>query len=320
MEAQWFALDQAIGITTGADHPDLALAISAVDLGLAIGLHAQGGVLINADADDVRVAAVLRGACHEHDEAAKAVTLVEMGVGDHALQVGHLQEATVHGDCAAHRIGQRTGRADAAAIHGAIGIAAEDGQASAGTGNRLAGAYMGVERAVECGALPEADVARLVAAGNEDGIGRSDHAQHGWIIGTAAAVEDQRLYRGGAADLAVQAVLQFIATGGTQDQYTAIAGLLQPPLEGIRHPLATAHQHHRGCTRPGTWGLKVADLVIGKARALQILRGRGRRPGQHEQRQPGNRGTQGPVNASHLDLPEQNRLASVFTLCQIGTQ
>jgi hypothetical protein len=26
------------------------------------------------------------------------------------------------------------------------------------------------------------------------------------------------------------------------------------------------------------------------------------------------------VEASHLDLPEQNRLASVFTLCQIGTQ
>ncbi|KAG1249723.1 hypothetical protein G6F68_013177 [Rhizopus microsporus] len=201
MEAQRLAFDQAVGITPGADHPHLALAVGAVALGLALRLHAQRRVLVDADTADVGVATVLRGTGHEHDEAAKAIALFEVGVGDHPLQVGHLQEATVHGDRAAHRVGHRTGGSDAASVHRAIGIAAKDGQACAGTGDRLAGAYVGVERAVERGALPEADVTRLVTAGDEDGIGRRNHPQHGRIVGAAAAVEDQGLHCSGTADL-----------------------------------------------------------------------------------------------------------------------
>ena len=123
MEAQGFALDQAIGAAAGADHPDPALAVGAVDLCLAIGLHAQGGVLVDADADDAGVAALQRGTGHEHDEASEPVAFVEMGVGDHALQVGHLQEAAVEGHRAAHRVGQGAGGGDAAAVHRAVGIA-----------------------------------------------------------------------------------------------------------------------------------------------------------------------------------------------------
>ncbi|MNV70805.1 hypothetical protein D3C71_1637880 [compost metagenome] len=163
---------------------------------------------------------------------------------------------------------------------------------------------MCIERRVHRRALPETDIARLVAAGDEDRIGGGDHPQHGWVVGRAAAVEHQGLYRCHAADLPIQPVLQLIGTGGAQDHHPAMAGARQPPLEGCRYPLAATHQHHRrlGVGRPR--GLEGADLVIAVAPILQTARSLGVEGERERCKQQPQEGMDRPETLVHVDLPE----------------
>src|SRR3546814_2716158 len=79
---------------------------------------------------------------------------------------------------------------------------------SAGATERLAGAHVAVERGGERRALPVTHVVGLVAAGDEDAVGRLERGEHRRVAGGLAVAEDEGLRRGDAADLRVELVLR----------------------------------------------------------------------------------------------------------------
>ena len=129
----------------------------------------------------------------EGDRPPEPIARREMRVGDDMAEKRHVQEVAHHRDCRAQRICKRGRRVDASAVHRAIGIGAEHREAGAGAADGPAACDLGVDCRGDRRALPEADIFRLVAAGDEDAIRAAQNAQHARIVGRLAAGEDERL-------------------------------------------------------------------------------------------------------------------------------
>ena len=259
------------------DHGRASPRRGRVYAGPAVAFHRHRRVLVHAQPDQRPVRQRL-ALGDEGDQPSEAAAFAEMGIGDDALERVQVQEAGLDGVAVAERIGQRRRRGLAATVHRAVEILALHGQAGAGAAQRLAGAHMRVQRRGHRRAAPVADVARLVAAGQEDAVGALERGQHGRVVRGLAILEHERLHRGDAADLVEELLPDLATLRSAQYHDMAIAGLAHEPADRVEVAVAAAHQQQAGLDFAGGAGRSVAEQVVAQF-------GRRHRQGQQQARQ-----------------------------------
>ena len=190
-----------------------------------------------------------------------------------------MQEIGLDGIGRAQRVGQRLRAAQAAVIHRAVEVLAEDRQPGTGAADGFAGADVGVQRLGHRRAFPVADIAGLVAAGDENAVGPDQAGQDLRGVRGCAVLEHEGLDRQDAANLLVELLAQFIALRGAQHHQMAIAGLLHEPAHDVDIAVAAAHQQQAGADRTGRGRIAVAD------HEMAVVGGCRRRNEGHEQQQ-----------------------------------
>lgn len=117
----------------GLDQPGMA-ARRGMELRAAVRLDAERGAFVDAESDRPRVAQPRLG--DERHEPPEPVALGEMRVGDDMGEPRHVEEAGDQGHRRPGGIGERGRAVDAAAVHRAIGGAAQDREPRAGAAER----------------------------------------------------------------------------------------------------------------------------------------------------------------------------------------
>ena len=165
----------------------------------------------------------------------------------------------------------------------AIGELAQHGEAGAGAADGLPAGDIRIDGILHRRALPEVDIARLVAAGNEDRFGMADDIGNRGLLGRVAIGNDQRGHR---VELAQAVDVGVVVVVTARPQYQKIAAVCLPaqPAKSLVEVIAAAH-HRRTCRRN-----RCAVSIFPQT---NVLIGRGRcRAGEKEygQEQKQNRG------------------------------
>src|SRR5690606_33873651 len=108
----------------------------------------------------------------------------------------------------------------------------------------------------------EAHVARLIAAGDEDGIGTLQCRENLRIVGSLAVVEDESLHRLDAPDFVEELLADLAALRGAQDHHVAVPCALHEPVQRVEVAVAAAHQQQAGADLARGVGGGVAQHVV----------------------------------------------------------
>ena len=134
---------------------------------------------------------------------------------------------------------------------------------------------MRIDQLVDGGPFPRPYVIALVTAADEDSVGARNDREQPRILGGLPVMNDQRLDRCHATDIAENVFLQAGPVTGAQHDDVAAAGPLHKPAKGLDRPIAAAHQREAGGNRARSGRIDVALHIMLISRAAPV----GRRDG-----------------------------------------
>lgn len=258
-----------IGRARREDEPREAVFLG-VDFGGGVGLDAEGGALVDAEADVAGfflvgpVGFVGGEATEKGDETAEAGAGHEVGVGDDADERRGGDEVAAEGDAAVVGVGEGGGAGDRVVKRGEI-VLAENGEAGAGAAEGFARAEVGVEGGADGSVFPVGDVFALIAAGHEDAVGFGDDLEDARIAGGGGVVELDGLDGIDAADFGENEILVAVPAGSAEDDEVAATGAGDEPFPGGGDVAAAAGEEETGARfgRSGIGGIAGEPIVVG---------------------------------------------------------
>ncbi len=260
------------------DHPRIAVGRGRIDAPGAVGFHRERGAFIDAKAQHRRcggIATDLRLG-DESEEAAEPLAFLEMRVGDDALEQREMKEIALDRVGGAKRIGQGLGTLDAAVVHRAIEFFTLHREAGAGSRQRFAGGDMGVEDFGDRRSAPVTNVARLIAARDEDAVGLAQPGEDFFVRRLRAGVEDENLCRLDTADLGKKLFADLFAIRRADHDDVTVSGFAEKPFHRIGVAVAAAHQQQAARYPSRRRRVQFAEDIMFGALFFRLFRGCGR--------------------------------------------